>query len=189
MTLALADAPTEAAEPAVPTQPASVAAVTHVRRPALPALTGIRSLLALTILLFHFTPAGLRWDAHPWVSLYPIIDIGYVFVSFFFLISGFILSYNYGDRPKINAPDFWMARFSRLYPVYVLTLIISIPMLIVEFHVRSRAEFWEGAILTPLLLQGCFPRIATFWNTVTWTLSCEVMLYRSEEHTSELQSQ
>jgi len=177
MTLALADAPTEAAEPAVPTQPASVAAVTHVRRPALPALTGIRSLLALTILLFHFTPAGLRWDAHPWVSLYPIIDIGYVFVSFFFLISGFILSYNYGDRPKINAPDFWMARFSRLYPVYVLTLIISIPMLIVEFHVRSRAEFWEGAILTPLLLQGCFPRIATFWNTVTWTLSCEVMLY------------
>ena len=177
MTLALADAPTEAAEPAVPTQPASVAAATHVRRPALPALTGIRSLLALTILLFHFTPAGLRWDAHPWVSLYPIIDIGYVFVSFFFLISGFILSYNYGDRPKINAPDFWMARFSRLYPVYVLTLIISIPMLIVEFHVRSRAEFWEGAILTPLLLQGCFPRIATFWNTVTWTLSCEVMLY------------
>ena len=154
-----------------------MAAATHVRRPALPALTGIRSLLALTILLFHFTPAGLRWEAHPWVSLYPIIDIGYVFVSFFFLISGFILSYNYGDRPKINAPDFWMARFSRLYPVYVLTLIISIPMLIVEFHVRSRAEFWEGAILTPLLLQGCFPRIATFWNTVTWTLSCEVMLY------------
>ncbi|MEO6922836.1 MAG: acyltransferase [Bryocella sp.] len=153
-------------------------AVQYPRKPTLPGLTGIRSCLALSILLFHFTPPGLRWEAHPWVSLYPIIDIGYVFVSFFFLISGFILAYNYGSRPQpMNAVDFWMARFSRLYPVYVLTLLVSIPMLIVEFHVRSRVEFWQGAILTPLLLQGCFPMLATFWNTVTWTLSCEVMLY------------
>jgi peptidoglycan/LPS O-acetylase OafA/YrhL len=151
---------------------------TYVRKPALPGLTGIRTLLALTILLFHFTPAGLRWEAHPWISLYPIVDIGYVFVSFFFLISGFILAYNYADRPgKLNAADFWMARFSRLYPVYVLTLVISIPMLVTEYHVRSHEQFWEGAILTPLLLQGLSPWLATFWNTVTWTLSCEVMLY------------
>jgi len=167
-------AATSTGEPAAELQPAPVK---HERKPALPALTGIRTLLALTILLFHFTPAGLRWDAHPWVSLYPIVDIGYVFVSFFFLISGFILAYNYADRPGVNAMDFWMARFSRLYPVYVLTLLISIPMLVAEWHVRSHVEFTEGAVLTPLLLQGCFPRLATFWNTVTWTLSCEVMLY------------
>jgi peptidoglycan/LPS O-acetylase OafA/YrhL len=148
------------------------------RRPALPALTGIRTLLALTILLFHFTPAGLRWAAHPWVSLYPIVDIGYVFVSFFFLISGFILSYNYGGRPQpLNAVDFWMARLSRLYPVYLLTMLVSIPMLINEWHVRSHAEFYAGVIATPLLMQGWFPKLATFWMTVTWTLSCEVMLY------------
>jgi peptidoglycan/LPS O-acetylase OafA/YrhL len=147
-------------------------------RPALPALTGIRTLLALTILLFHFTPSGLRWEAHPWVSLYPLVDIGYVFVSFFFLISGFILSYNYAFRPEpMNAVDFWMARMSRLYPVYALTMLVSIPMLITEWHVRSHQQFFEGVIATPLLMQGWFPRLATFWMTVTWTLSCEVMLY------------
>jgi peptidoglycan/LPS O-acetylase OafA/YrhL len=148
------------------------------RRPALPALTGLRTLLALTILMFHFTPSGLTWARHPAFTLYPIIDIGYVFVSFFFLISGFILSYNYGGRPdRMNAVDFWMARLSRLYPVYLLTMLISIPMLMTEWTARPRIQFWEGAIATPLLIQGFFPHLATFWNTVSWTLSCEVMLY------------
>ena len=141
-------------------------------------LTGLRTLLALTILLFHFTPAGLTWERHPWVTLYPIINIGYVFVSFFFLISGFILSYNYAGRPEpMHARDFWMARLSRLYPVYALTMLISIPMLMTEWAVRPRVDFWEGAIATPFLLQGFFPHLATFWNTVSWTLSCEVVLY------------
>ena len=168
-------APTSTGEAAGELQPK---AVQVARKPALPGLTGIRTLLALTILLFHFTPSGLRWEAHPWVSLYPLVDIGYVFVSFFFLISGFILSYNYADRPQpMNALDFWMARLSRLYPVYALTMLISIPMLINEWHVRSHAQFLTGVIATPLLMQGWFPRLATFWMTVTWTLSCEVMLY------------
>jgi peptidoglycan/LPS O-acetylase OafA/YrhL len=32
-------------------------------------------------------------------------------------------------------------------------------------------------VLTPLLLQGWSPQLATFWNTVGWTLSAEVVLY------------
>jgi peptidoglycan/LPS O-acetylase OafA/YrhL len=148
------------------------------RKPSLPALTGLRTLLALTILMFHFTPPGLTWARHPAISLYPIINIGYVFVSFFFLISGFILAYHYAGRPdRMNAVDFWMARLSRLYPVYALTMLISIPMLMTEWTARPRGQFWEGAIATPLLVQGFFPHLATFWNTVSWTLSCEVMLY------------
>jgi peptidoglycan/LPS O-acetylase OafA/YrhL len=168
----IATAPTSTGEQAAELQPQQHA---HARRPALPALTGLRTLLALAILLFHFTPGGLQWR---WVSLYPLIDIGYVFVSFFFLISGFILSYNYGGRPgPVHAVDFLVARWSRLYPVYALTMLVSIPMLVTEWHVRPPAQFWTGAIATPLLLQGFFPRLATFWMTVTWTLSCEVMLY------------
>jgi len=167
-------APTSTGEPAGELQPRTQ----YVRKPALPALTGLRSLLALTILLFHFTPSGLTWSRFPSITLYPLINIGYVFVSFFFLISGYILAYNYAGRPQpMNAMDFWMARFSRLYPVYLLTMVISIPMLMTEWVVRSRGDFWMGAIATPLLVQGFFPHLATFWMTVTWTLSCEVMLY------------
>jgi peptidoglycan/LPS O-acetylase OafA/YrhL len=152
-------------------------AVKTERKPALPALTGIRSLAAICIMFFHFTPAGLRWAAHPWLTLYPVVDLGFVFVGFFFLLSGFILTYNYADRPKLNAPDFWVARLSRLYPIYLLTLVISIPMIVVEFHVRSRVDFLEGITLTPLLLQGLLPKLATFANTVAWALSCELVFY------------
>ena len=46
--------------------------------------------------------------------LYPVIDNSYVFVGFFFLLSGFVLAYNYADRPApLVKRDFWRARFAR----------------------------------------------------------------------------
>lgn len=149
----------------------ATAAVATTRKPPLPALTGIRTLLALSIVLFHFTPSHLG-------PLYPFVDNGYVFVGVFFLISGYILTYNYADRAAtLNKRNFWVARVARLYPIYLLALLVSVKMLEDEWTVRSHAEFWKGIILTPFLLQGWSPNLATFWNTVAWTLSCEVMLY------------
>jgi peptidoglycan/LPS O-acetylase OafA/YrhL len=156
--------------------PETKIATVHERRPALPALAGIRSLAAICIMLFHFTPAGLQWAAHPWVSLYPVVNIGFVFVSFFFVLSGFILTYNYAER-KVKPVDFMVARLARLYPIYLLTLIISIPMIVAEWHARSHSQFFEGMLLTPLLLQSLLPKLATFSNTVAWALSCEAIFY------------
>ncbi len=137
----------------------------------LPALTGIRTLLAFNIVLFHFTPPYLG-------PLRPMVENGYIFVNVFFLISGFVLTYNYADRgASLVKRDFWLARFSRLYPVYLLVLVISLKMLQIEWQARPHGEFWAGLILTPLLLQGVSPSLATFWNTVAWTLSCELAFY------------
>jgi peptidoglycan/LPS O-acetylase OafA/YrhL len=159
----------QAIEP--PPEPASKPAAVSTRKPPLPALTGIRTLLAISIILFHFTPPHLGF-------LMPIIDNGYVFVGVFFIISGYILTYNYADRAKtLVKREFWLARFARLYPVYLLVLILSVRMLQDEWHARSHSEFWQGIILTPLVLQGWSPSVATFWNTVSWTLSSEVVLY------------
>jgi len=141
------------------------------RRPNLPALTGLRSLLALGILFFHFTPPHMQ-------LLSPLIDTAYVFVIFFFLLSGYVLAYNYAGRPApLVKREFWRARFARLYPVYLLSLAISFTMLQAEWHARTHADFFTGLILTPLLLQGWSPQLATFWNTVAWTLSAEALLY------------
>jgi peptidoglycan/LPS O-acetylase OafA/YrhL len=149
----------------------ATAAPATIRRPPLTALTGLRTLLALSIVFFHFTPPHMEIFS-------PIFNNGFVFVGFFFLISGFILSYNYAERPTpLVKRDFWVARFSRLYPVYLVALALSFQMLQSEWTARSHAEFWKGIVLTPLLLQGWSPNLATFWNTVAWTLSCECMLY------------
>lgn len=156
---------------AAPAPAAKPAVHGFARKPQLPALTGIRTLLALGIVLFHFTPSHLG-------PLYPFVDNAYVFVGVFFLISGYVLTYNYGDRGKnLNKRDFWIARISRLYPVYLLVLAISVTMLKDEWNTRSHVEFWQGIVLTPFLLQGFSPTLATFWNTVAWTLSCEAVLY------------
>jgi len=154
-----------------PAVPAPISAPASLRKPPLPALTGVRTLLALNIVFFHFTPPHMRY-------LYPMIDNAYVFVGFFFLLSGFVLAYNYADRPApLVKRDFWLARFARLYPVYLLSLAVSFQMLEAEWHVRPHPEFWTGVVLTPLVLQGWSPVLATFWNTVAWTLSSEVVLY------------
>ena len=140
------------------------------RKPQLPALTGIRTLLAVNIVLFHFTPPHMQ-------LLYPMIDNSYVFVGFFILLSGYVLSYNYGDRPNLVKRDFCIARFARLYPIYLLSLVLFVNMLGDEWHARSHSEFAAGVVLTPLLLQAWSPELSTFWNTVAWTLSCEAMFY------------
>ncbi len=95
-------------------------------------------------------------------------------------MSGYILAYNYSDRAQkgqLKSSSFWIARFSRLYPVYVLALIISIGMLIEEWHARSHAQFALGAFLTPLMLQGWSPSLSTFWNTPAWTMCVEAFFY------------
>jgi peptidoglycan/LPS O-acetylase OafA/YrhL len=50
-------------------------------------------------------------------------------------------------------------------------------MLQAEWHARTHTDFFTGLVLTPLLLQGWSPQLATFWNTVAWTLSAELLLY------------
>jgi peptidoglycan/LPS O-acetylase OafA/YrhL len=142
-----------------------------VRKPPLPALTGVRTLLAVNIMFFHFTPPHMK-------LLYPMINNSYVFVGFFFLLSGYVLAYNYADREvPLNKRQFWKARFARLYPLYAFSLVFSVLMVMEEWHARSHGEFFAGLILTPLLLQGWDPWLATFWNTVAWTLSVDLFLY------------
>ena len=72
---------------------------------------------------------------------------GYVSVSFFLLLSGFILTYNYAERAErgaLTARSFWSARFSRLYPVYAFSLLDSGGMLLQEVHAHTKRDFGLG---------------------------------------------
>ena len=53
---------------------------------------------------------------------------GFVGVSFFFILSGFIIAYNYEEKllEKITTKrTFWVARIARIYPLHLLTLLIA----------------------------------------------------------------
>lgn len=138
------------------------------------ALTGLRCFAALNIVFFHF---GNPADFGP---LAPVVNAGYLSVSFFIMLSGFVLAYNYAGRAregKLGKIRFWKARFTRLYPVYLLSLILGWQTFLGERSAHTHAMFWTGAILTPLLLQGWIPEIATFGNTPAWTMSAETAYY------------
>ena len=134
------------------------------------ALTGLRCFAALNIVFFHFS--NPQWFGF----LAPVVNAGFASVSFFILLSGFVLAYNYAAKARDGQLDhtrFWEARFTRLYPIYLLSLILSWRMIPLEYAAHTHAMFWTGMVLSPLLLQGWIPSIATFLNTPAWTMSAE----------------
>jgi peptidoglycan/LPS O-acetylase OafA/YrhL len=145
-----------------------------IRKTHMDALTGMRALAALNIVFFHFS------DPSIFGPFRPVVYNGYVSVSFFLLLSGFVLAYNYRERADhglMSARSFWEARFSRIYPVFLVSLLFSFVVLRQEWHVRTHGEFAAGIGLTLLLQQGWSPNLCTFWNTPAWTLTTDVFFY------------
>jgi peptidoglycan/LPS O-acetylase OafA/YrhL len=138
------------------------------------ALTGLRCFAAINIVLFHFSNPD-------WFGIFaPVVNAGFASVSFFILLSGFVLAYNYAGRARAGQLDkvrFWEARFTRLYPIYLLSLLMSWRVVHTEYAAHTHAMFWTGMVLSPLLLQGWIPSIATFLNTPAWTMSAESFYY------------
>lgn len=147
----------------------------EAQKPArLDALTGLRCFAALNIVFFHFSNPD--WFG----PLAPVVNAGYLSVSFFIMLSGFVLAYNYAGRAregKLGKVRFWKARFTRLYPIYLLSLALGWQTFQGERAAHTHFMFWLGAILTPLLLQGWVPELATFGNTPAWTMSAEAAYY------------
>lgn len=154
------------------------------RRPNLPALTGLRAVAALLVVLFHYKyiVPGLGQSAAPGAR---VIQAGFVGVSLFFVLSGFILAYTYVDSDgslRGTWSDFFFARFARVYPVYLFALLIALPMfidisLVHPVGVMKLKDTIRTAFLTPLLLQGWTPKRAWMWNGPGWSLSAEAFFY------------
>jgi len=144
----------------------------------LPALTGLRFVLALWVILHHLTGPGQTLD--PWVRslpffLYAVIRGGYLAVTTFFVLSGFVLSRSYADTDwnSRSLLRYGVGRFARVYPVYALSLAIVVP-----FILEDRTPGKGGLLAVHgLLLQGWMGHLPVGWNTPAWTLSCEAFFY------------
>ncbi|MCP4503608.1 MAG: acyltransferase [Deltaproteobacteria bacterium] len=104
------------------------------KRVHLKMLTGIRFLAALHVVIYHLW----RYDAwHPPGIVLDAVAAGPVAVTLFFVLSGFILTYTYastdGESASLlsSSTAFWRVRFARIYPVYALGLLISLPIVLV----------------------------------------------------------
>src|ERR1700748_67225 len=147
----------------------------EMKKPArLDALTGLRCFAAVNIVLFHFS--NPNWFG----PLAPVVNAGYASVSFFILLSGFVLGYNYNTKAREGELDnvrFYEARFTRLYPIYLLSLILAFKMIPLEWGEHTHGMFWTGMVLSPLLLQGGIPEVATSSNPPAWPMSADPFYY------------
>ena len=152
-------------------------------RGRLPALTSVRFLAAMHVAMFHMFSMHLL-EGRGWYR--SLASVGYVGVSLFFVLSGFILVYTYAGR-EMNARKFWRARFARVYPAYAVSLLLTAPMFFyvclvmkggnIPFFAWFTQHVALCAALVPLLLQSWVPNAALAWNTPAWSLSVEASFY------------
>lgn len=142
----------------------------------LDSLTGLRFFAALIVVLLHATanranPAGL-------VDLGPIAgrvtELGYVGVTFFFVLSGFVLTWSANARP-VDAWAFYRRRFARVYPLHLAaTLVVGAAILAGGGAVG--VDVWAACLG---LVQAWVPTSSVYFglNGVSWSLSCELFFY------------
>ena len=153
-------------------------------RPPLDALTSLRFVTALHVFLFHLEAARIVYAPEP---VRMLASVGYVGVSWFFVLSGFILTYAYEGR-TLALVDFWRARLARVYPAYFVSLCFAAPLFIyVCFYTKLGSDqAWIAKIgehivlsasLVLVLMQAWVPAAALSFNPVGWSLSAEAFFY------------
>lgn len=100
-------------------------------------------------------------------------------VSFFFVLSGFILTWNYPSLPGwVAIRRFWLARFARIWPLHAFTCFMWIALLY-RIDVQTFSAGKEAAKLgvNLLLLHAWLPFSVLSFNFVSWSLSEEFFFY------------
>lgn len=146
------------------------------------ALTGLRFFAAVAVVIYHFASVLSRSWAAPLTNL---VNSGFVAVSFFYVLSGFVLSYSYvnsaGDMQG-SRRSFWVARLARIYPAYLLAFLLAAPTNIVwSLNVNSLSagitKLAVGAVSVLSLQQAWTPWSAWYWNYPAWSVSVESFFY------------
>jgi peptidoglycan/LPS O-acetylase OafA/YrhL len=139
----------------------------------LPSLTGLRFVAAFIVFGFHVRVAHLAAAGPFSTTLDWVFGQGAVGVSFFFILSGFVLTWS--ARADDTALRFWRRRIAKIYPNHVATWLVALAVVAVTGAGLSLAV----ALPNLLLLQAWSPDLTIFFgmNTVSWSLACEVFFY------------
>ena len=155
------------------------------------ALAGARAFPPLMVVMFHFS------EGHHYSHIRPLDLLatrGYLWVEFFFVLSGFILTYAYWTRLKelLARPGYFAflrARLIRLYPLHLFMLVLLLAIVIALRALAAQGGYLsifdakyhqdvsvKGFWLSLLLVQAWNTMNTLTWNGVSWFVSVEFAL-------------
>lgn len=146
-------------------------------------LTGIRLIAAVWVVLFHyqFQILGILPEVG---GMWSLLDAGYMAVDLFFVLSGFIISYQYLGKFVTGPGDyksFLWKRLARIYPVHIATLLVFVLLLAVGkmagIGVGDPTQFTLWGAIKDVLLIRVWVGSDIGWNYPAWSLSAEWLSY------------
>ena len=145
------------------------------------ALDSLRGVCACMIVLLHFPTFGA-------ISSSAFVTNAFLFVDFFFVLSGFVIAASYGDRlaKGFSIARFMALRLGRIYPLHLFMLLVFL-----AFEVAfaaggagsaDRAAFSgvyapDGLVTSVLLVQTFVGPKFTQWNGPSWSIAVELWTY------------
>jgi peptidoglycan/LPS O-acetylase OafA/YrhL len=146
------------------------------------ALDGWRGLCACLVVLFHF---------HGYSPIYTsgLIRNSYLFVDFFFVLSGFVIAWNYGTRLGSwrDVRQFLVLRVGRLYPLHIFMLFVFLAWETAKLLLGHggangspafTGETQPGTVLSNIfLVQSLHLNDTLSWNAPSWSISTELWAY------------
>jgi len=154
----------------------------RAKKPHLVPLTAVRFFAAFHVVLYH--NASYLEPLVPG-RLENVLHTGYSGGNLFFVLSGCVLAYTYlhpDERSEIDRRRFWVARFARIYPVYLLSLGMVAPFVIAHFAAQdppavAALKVGSSGFASAALIQAWIPPLRSIWNAPGWTLSAEAFFY------------
>lgn len=132
-------------------------------------LTFTRFLASISIVIFHFGKKSFIFNNN--VVNFIFFNAN-VCVSYFFILSGFVMMIAYGNKPGFSAKDYFRNRFARIYPLYFFAI-----LLVLFLQIRTKNLDLLGLFLNLFMIQTWIPGQALTFNPPGWSLSVEFLFY------------
>ncbi len=154
----------------------------------LQSIDALRGVAALGVVLYHAVlqtqnavPNNfLQWPVRGGMFL---SSLGYIGVFLFFVISGFCIHLQWaksrvaGKPSPIQFGPFWKRRIRRLYPPYIITLVLFMALAALTSGINVTHFFVYDVVMHLLMLHNLDPNTCYSINGVFWTLAVEEQLY------------
>ncbi|MEH0834591.1 acyltransferase [Pectobacterium cacticida] len=143
--------------------------------PSLPSLNGIRIVAAILVYFFHasldnmLSPFANQTIAN--ANAYFFSKSGWMCVSFFFILSGFVMVWSY--KPIDNKLNFYKKRLAKIYPVNIFVMFLFIATGLIGLN---QVDIWLPNVL---LIQSWLPNAENYigGNIPSWFLCTIVLFY------------